>query len=92
MQKLLKQNIMNLQYIINNQGVQTGVFIHISDWNKITNKYKDLKNNFIIIPEKHIALGFEAKIQKINAFEYCGKIKLNKDALQIQKEMRDEWE
>ena len=36
--------------------------------------------------------GLENKIGKgIDAKKYCGKIKLKKDALKIQKELRDEW-
>ena len=29
--------------------------------------------------------------KKLNAKKYLGSIKLNKDALEIQKEMRNEW-
>ncbi len=28
----------------------------------------------------------------IDVMKYCGKLKLKKDALMIQKELRDEWE
>jgi hypothetical protein len=28
----------------------------------------------------------------INAFKYCGKVKLEKEPLTIQKDLRDEWE
>jgi len=28
----------------------------------------------------------------INAFKYCGKVKLEKEPLTIQKKLRDEWE
>lgn len=28
----------------------------------------------------------------INAFKYCGKVKLEKDPLTIQKNLRNEWE
>ena len=28
----------------------------------------------------------------INAFKYCGKVKLNEEPLTIQKNLRDEWE
>ena len=27
-----------------------------------------------------------------NAYEYCGKVKLQKDPLAVQKALRDEWE
>ena len=30
--------------------------------------------------------------KKVNTMKYCGVIKLKKDALAIQKEMRNEWE
>ncbi len=30
--------------------------------------------------------------KKLNAMKYLGKIKFDKDPLEIQKEMRDEWE
>lgn len=33
------------------------------------------------------------RIQKgINAFQYCGKVKLEKEPLTIQKNLRNEWE
>ena len=28
----------------------------------------------------------------VDVYKYCGKIKLNKDALTIQKDLRNEWE
>lgn len=34
---------MNLQYITDNTGKTTGVFIPISEWNKLKNKYKDIE-------------------------------------------------
>lgn len=34
---------MNLQYISDNTGKTTGVFIPISEWNKLKNKYKDIE-------------------------------------------------
>lgn len=33
---------MNLQYILDDNGKTTGVFIPISDWNELKNKYKDI--------------------------------------------------
>lgn len=35
--------IMNLQYISDNTGKTTGVFIPISEWNELKNKYKDIE-------------------------------------------------
>jgi len=34
----------------------------------------------------------EKKSKGIDAYYYLGKIKLNKDAMSIQKELRNEWE
>ncbi|WP_191906912.1 hypothetical protein [Adhaeribacter soli] len=28
----------------------------------------------------------------LNAYEYCGKVKLQQDPLAVQKALRDEWE
>lgn len=35
--------IMNLQYISDNKGKTTGVFIPISDWNELKNRYRDIE-------------------------------------------------
>lgn len=37
-------------------------------------------------------LAKELKSKGVNVHKYCGKIQLKKDALTIQKELRDEWE
>jgi hypothetical protein len=42
---------MNLQYILDNTGKTTGVFIPISEWNELKNKYKDIEQ--IDIPNWH---------------------------------------
>lgn len=34
---------MNLQYISDSKGKTTGVFIPISEWNKLKSKYKDIE-------------------------------------------------
>lgn len=34
---------MNLQYISDDTGKTTGVFIPISEWNKLKNKYRDIE-------------------------------------------------
>jgi len=34
---------MNLQYISDNKGKPTGVFIPIQDWNQLKKKYKELE-------------------------------------------------
>lgn len=35
---------MNLQYILDNSGNKTAVVIPISEWKKITKKYKDIES------------------------------------------------
>ena len=41
---------MNLQYISDNTGKTTGVFIPISEWNELTSKYKGIDQEQIDIP------------------------------------------
>jgi len=48
---------------------------------KGTNK-KDLEKAFSNLKSK----------KKFDAYKYCGTIKLNRDPLEIQERMRDEWE
>jgi hypothetical protein len=43
---------MNLQYISDNTGKTTGVFIPISEWNELKSKYKDIEE--FDIPEWQI--------------------------------------
>ena len=35
---------MNLQYILDNTGKTTGVFIPISAWNELKDRYKDIND------------------------------------------------
>lgn len=47
---------MNLQYISDNKGKTTGVFIPINDWEYLKNKYKEIEQEekFIFeVPEWH---------------------------------------
>ncbi|MCF8298373.1 MAG: addiction module protein [Saprospiraceae bacterium] len=47
---------MNLQYISDNKGKTTGVYIPIEDWEKLKNKYAELDeedSNLFAIPEWH---------------------------------------
>ncbi len=41
---------MNLQYISDNTGKTTGVFIPISEWNELKSKYKGIDQEQIDIP------------------------------------------
>lgn len=38
------------------------------------------------------ALSKAAKPKGVDAYKFCGKISLTKDALTIQKELRNEWQ
>lgn len=41
---------MNLQYISDNNGIITGVYIPIMEWNELHTKFKEIKNEQIYIP------------------------------------------
>lgn len=45
---------MNLQYISDSTGKTTGVFIPISEWNELKNKYNDIDDDAMDIPEWQI--------------------------------------
>lgn len=49
---------MNLQYITDNKGRTTGVFMPIQDWQYLKSKYKELENEeqAFEIPEWHKAI------------------------------------
>ena len=47
-----KNNFMNVQYITDDTGKTTGVFIPISDWNGLKSKYAEI-NEETNIPEFH---------------------------------------
>lgn len=42
---------MNLQYILDSTGKTTGVYIPISEWNALKNKYKGIEQEQIDIPD-----------------------------------------
>ncbi len=44
---------MNVQYISDSNGVPTGVFIPMSDWNKLKEKYNDIETELNNIPDWH---------------------------------------
>ncbi len=44
---------MNLQYISDSKGQTTGVFIPINEWNDLKNKYKNIEQEEVNIPEWH---------------------------------------
>jgi len=44
---------MNLQYISDSKGQTTGVFIPINERNDLKNKYKDIEQEEVSVPEWH---------------------------------------
>lgn len=44
---------MNLQYISDNKGQTTGVFIPIQEWEALKSKYEGLGNEGIDVPDWH---------------------------------------
>lgn len=44
---------MNLQYVSDSKGKTTGVFIPISEWEKLKDKYKEIGEEPIDIPAWH---------------------------------------
>lgn len=42
---------MNLQYISDSTGKTTGVFIPITEWNQLKNKYHDIEIEAMEVPE-----------------------------------------
>ena len=72
---------MNLQYISDNKGKTTGVFIPIQEWEDLKSKYKGLEDEAVDVPDWHkdlvgkrlaeyhetpdIALDFDATMEDI---------------------------
>jgi hypothetical protein len=46
---------MSLQYISDNKGQTTGVFIPIEEWNNLKNKYKGIEEEEIDIPSWQVS-------------------------------------
>ena len=44
---------MSLQYITDDQGKTTGVFIPIQEWNNLKSRYKNLEIEDVEVPERH---------------------------------------
>ncbi|MCP4177063.1 MAG: addiction module protein [bacterium] len=44
---------MNLQYILDSTGKATGVFIPITEWNKLKEKFTDIEEELEFLPEWH---------------------------------------
>ena len=67
---------MNLQYISDNKGKTTGVFIPINDWEYLKNKYKEIDQE-----EKHSfeipAWHKEIVLQRLDEYRKLGGIEKN---------------
>lgn len=74
---------MEVQIIKDSDGNQAGVFIPISDWNKLTEKYKELKKLTSAKGRKPTKLSnLAGKLSK----------KTSQDMLKYVEKSRDEWE
>ncbi|PJJ79879.1 hypothetical protein [Mucilaginibacter auburnensis] len=47
---------MNLQYISDNNGETTGVYIPIQEWNELKSKFKGIEQEEINVPDWHIKI------------------------------------
>jgi hypothetical protein len=45
---------MNLQYISDNKGETTGVYIPIQEWNELKSKFKGIEQEEINVPDWHV--------------------------------------
>lgn len=45
---------MNLQYISDNNGETTGVYIPIQEWNELKSKFKGIEQEEVSVPDWHI--------------------------------------
>jgi len=43
--------MVNIQYISDSEGMPTGVFIPLNDWNRIKEKYGDIEDELIDLPQ-----------------------------------------
>lgn len=43
--------MVNVQYISDSKGMPTGVFIPLDDWNRIREKYADIEDELIDLPQ-----------------------------------------
>jgi len=67
---------MNLQYILDNTGKTTGVFIPISEWNELKTKIKDIDLEQFDIPNEQI----EEVQQRLQDYKDNPKIAISFDA------------
>ncbi|MBK9564814.1 MAG: hypothetical protein WAT22_18935 [Saprospiraceae bacterium] len=78
-----KYNFMNVQYITDDTGKTTGVFIPISDWNRLKSKYVEI-NEETTIPE------FHKDIVRNRMAEYIKNSKIGLDFDKVIAELKNE--
>ena len=74
-------------YICINIKTMETITILESEYFDLLELYKEMKMKLDSITNQ----ANKGKSKKMDAMKFCGKISLDKDALQIQKDMRDEW-
>ena len=65
---------MNLQYISDNRGNTTGVFIPIQDWEGLKSKFKDLEEKLVEQTKEEVLQGLEQAVEEMNLVKQ-GKLK-----------------
>jgi hypothetical protein len=71
---LRKKKEMNLQYISDNRGKTTGVFIPIQDWEGLKSKFKDLEEELMEQTKEEVLQGLEQAVEEMNLVKQ-GKLK-----------------
>ena len=67
---------MSLQYILDNKGKKTGVFIPIEEWERLKKTFKDLEKEKVKSPTKSDILnGLKEALEEVKLHQE-GKIKL----------------
>ncbi len=74
---------MSIQYISDSKGKTAGVFIPISEWNKLKAKYKVIEDDHIEIPEWQ-KIEVRKRIQNTNTEDYLSWEQVEKE-LRIDK-------
>ncbi len=76
---------MSLQYIKDNQGNPTGVFIPIQEWEMLTEKFDGIEGELEEMSNKEILQGVQEAVQEINLIKK-GKLKA-RDAKDLLNEL-----
>lgn len=78
-----KNNFMNLQYITDDTGKTTGVFIPISDWNSLKSKYGEIN-------EETTILEFHKEVVRNRMAEYDKNPEMGLDYDEVMSELENE--